>query len=131
LASRAQLCPACAEFNFKKREEMADLTGTVMLLTGARQKIGYRCGLKLLRCGAFVIATTRFPHDCAKRYASEEDFHVWGKRLHVYGCDFRDLKSLEGLCAYITEHYERLDAIVNNACQTVRNPHARPKPARR
>src|SRR5688500_4948762 len=47
-----QLCPACADVNFRKRTEVADLRGRVALLTGGRVKIGYQAGLKLLRCGA-------------------------------------------------------------------------------
>jgi hypothetical protein len=31
-----QLCPSCAELNFRKRTETADLRGRVALLTGAR-----------------------------------------------------------------------------------------------
>jgi len=42
----------CAEFNFNKRTELADLRGRVALLTGGRVKIGYQTGLKLLRAGA-------------------------------------------------------------------------------
>src|SRR5690606_3669471 len=42
-----QLCPACAELNFFKRTETADLRGRVALLTGGRVKIGYYAGLKL------------------------------------------------------------------------------------
>jgi tRNA U54 and U55 pseudouridine synthase Pus10 len=44
-----QLCPACAELNFRKRTELADLRGRVALLTGGRVKIGYQAGIKLLR----------------------------------------------------------------------------------
>src|SRR3546814_10497206 len=33
-----QLCPECAEFNFAKRSESADLRGRVALLTGGRVK---------------------------------------------------------------------------------------------
>ena len=44
-----QLCPPCAELNFRKRTELADLSGRVALLTGGRVKIGYQAGLKLLR----------------------------------------------------------------------------------
>ena len=62
-----QLCPACAELNFAKRTESADLTGRVALLTGGRVKIGYQAGLKLLRAGAHLIVTTRFPRDSAAR----------------------------------------------------------------
>ena len=56
-----QLCPHCAELNYRKRLQTADLTGKVAVLTGARVKIGYRVALKLLRAGATLIATTRFP----------------------------------------------------------------------
>ena len=64
-----QLCPACAEENFAARTELADLRGRVALLTGGRVKIGYQAGLKLLRCGARLIVTTRFPRNAAARYA--------------------------------------------------------------
>ena len=49
-----QLCPPCAELNFRKRTELADLRGRVALLTGGRVKIGYQTGLKLLRAGAHL-----------------------------------------------------------------------------
>lgn len=69
-----QMCPACADFNFRKRSELADLSGRVALLTGGRVKIGYQAGIKLLRAGATLIVTTRFPRDSARRYAREPDF---------------------------------------------------------
>jgi hypothetical protein len=69
-----QLCPGCAELNFRKRTELADLRGRVALLTGGRVKIGYQAGLKLLRAGAHLIVSTRFPRDSAMRYAAEPDF---------------------------------------------------------
>ena len=47
-----QLCPTCAELNHAKRTEVADLSGTVALLTGGRVKIGYQAGIRLLRSGA-------------------------------------------------------------------------------
>jgi hypothetical protein len=37
-----QLCPGCAELNYRKRNEKVDMTGRVALVTGARVKIGYR-----------------------------------------------------------------------------------------
>ena len=64
-----QLCPACGDFNYGKRTETADLSGRVALLTGGRVKIGYQAGIKLLRAGAQLIVTTRFPRDAAARYA--------------------------------------------------------------
>ena len=93
-----QLCPPCAEFNFAKRTELADLRGRVALLTGGRVKIGYQAGLKLLRAGAQLIVTTRFPRDSAARYAREPDFAEWGDRLEIFGLDLRHTPSVEAFC---------------------------------
>src|SRR4029077_6194554 len=60
-----KLCPKCADLNFAKRPERADLNGRVALLTGGRVKIGYQAGMRLLRSGAHLIVTTRFPRDSA------------------------------------------------------------------
>ena len=119
-----QLCPACAAINFAKRTELADLRGRVALLTGGRVKIGYQAGLKLLRAGAHVIVTTRFPRDSAMRYAAEPDFAVWGDRLEVFGLDLRHTPSVEAFCRELNATRPRLDFIINNACQTVRRPPA-------
>jgi len=117
-----QLCLSCADFNFAKRGELADLSGTTALLTGGRVKIGYQAGIKLLRCGASLIVVTRFPRDAAARYAAEADFADWGHRLEVFGLDLRHTPSVEAFCQHILSTRQRLDFIVNNACQTVRRP---------
>src|SRR4051812_30949025 len=117
-----QLCPACADFNFAKRTEMADLRGRVALLTGGRVKIGYQAGLKLLRAGARLIVTTRFPRDSASRYAREPDFEEWQDRLEIFCLDLRHTPSVEAFCRELLARHTRLDYIVNNACQTVRRP---------
>jgi len=117
-----QLCPECAAFNFAKRTELADLRGRVALLTGGRVKIGYQAGLKLLRSGAHLIVTTRFPRDSAARYAEEPDHADWVDRLEIYGLDLRHTPSVEAFCRHIEATHQRLDFIINNACQTVRRP---------
>ena len=116
------LCPACARLNYSKRFQSADLTGQVALITGSRLKIGYQAALMMLRSGATVIATTRFPRDSALRYAQEKDFQDWGHRLHIYGLDLRHTPSVEIFCSHIEEVFDRLDILINNAAQTVRRP---------
>ena len=117
-----QLCPKCAELNFLKRTESADLRGRVALLTGGRVKIGYQAGIKLLRAGAQLIVCTRFPRDSAMRYAAEPDFKDWGHRLEIFGLDLRHTPSVEAFCKHLLSTRSRLDFIINNACQTVRRP---------
>ncbi len=116
------LCPVCAEVNFAARTELADLKGRVALLTGGRVKIGYQAGLKLLRSGAHLIVTTRFPRNAAARYALEPDFADWSRRLEIFGLDLRHTPSVEAFCRQIVATRTRLDFIINNACQTVRRP---------
>ena len=117
-----QLCPECADLNYRKRTEAADLSGRVALLTGGRVKIGYQAGVRLLRSGAHLIVTTRFPRDSAARYAREPDFEQWGHRLEIFGLDLRHTPSVEAFCQHLIRTRSRLDFIVNNACQTVRRP---------
>jgi len=116
------LCPRCAEFNYQKRFQTAPLHGQVALITGSRLKIGYQATLMMLRAGAHVIATTRFPVDSAMRYSREPDFKQWSGRLHIYGLDLRHTPSVEIFCHYIEQKYQRLDILINNAAQTVRRP---------
>ncbi|HCI69098.1 MAG TPA: oxidoreductase, partial [Balneola sp.] len=59
------MCKGCGDFNYAKRFQSADLTNQVALVTGSRLKIGYHITLMMLRAGATVIATTRFPVDSA------------------------------------------------------------------
>lgn len=116
------MCPSCAEFNYAKRFQTASLKGQLALITGSRLKIGYQSALMMLRAGARVIATTRFPVDSALRYSREPDFNAWRDRLHIYGLDLRHTPSVEMFCNYIEQTYDRLDLLINNAAQTVRRP---------
>jgi NAD(P)-dependent dehydrogenase (short-subunit alcohol dehydrogenase family) len=118
------LCPSCADLNWTKRIQTCDMTGRICLVTGGRVKIGFQCCLKLLRCGATVIATSRFPVDTAKRFSMQTDFVDWQDRIHVYGLDLRDLAYVEAFCEMTLRSYSHIDVIINNACQTIRRPNA-------
>ena len=56
-----QLCLRCADFNLEKRFATAQLNGYIAVVTGGRVRIGYQICLRLLRAGATVISTTRWP----------------------------------------------------------------------
>lgn len=118
------MCVSCAEFNYRKRFQTAPLEGRVALITGARVKIGYQAALMMLRAGARVLVTTRFPRDAARRYAGEPDFAMWRHRLQIHGLDLRHSPSVELFTQWLTDHEARLDILINNAAQTVRRPAA-------
>jgi NAD(P)-dependent dehydrogenase (short-subunit alcohol dehydrogenase family) len=116
------LCGECGDFNYAKREQTADLSGRVALITGARVKIGFQASLKLLRAGAQVVVTTRFPVDAVERYAQQVDYAEFSARLQIHGLDLRHSPSVETFTHFLGERLPRLDYILNNACQTVRRP---------
>jgi NAD(P)-dependent dehydrogenase (short-subunit alcohol dehydrogenase family) len=116
------MCPDCADLNYQKRFQTASLKGQVAVITGSRLKIGYQTTLMMLKAGARVVATTRFPIDSALRFSREPDFSDWGHRLQVYGLDLRHTPSVELFCDAIKATYQRLDILINNAAQTVRRP---------
>jgi NAD(P)-dependent dehydrogenase (short-subunit alcohol dehydrogenase family) len=116
------MCDECATLNYEKRFQTAPLHGKVALITGARLKIGYQSSLMMLRAGARVIVTTRFPNDAAARYAREEDYEAWHARLQIHGLDLRHSPSVEIFARYILSTERRLDILINNAAQTVRRP---------
>ena len=119
-----QFCPTCAPYNYAKRHQTSDMSGRVAVVTGSRVKIGYQVCLKLLRAGATVVATTRFPNNAVAAYRRERDFDDWGCRLNVYGLDLRDVTGLEAFARYLRVTYgdRGIDVLINNACQTVRRP---------
>ncbi len=116
------MCKECAELNYEKRFQSAPLHGQVAVITGSRLKIGYQATLMLLRAGAKVIATTRFPIDSALRFSREEDYPRWKDQLQIFGLDLRHTPSVEIFCTYLEQNLDRLDILVNNAAQTVRRP---------
>ncbi len=118
------LCPSCAEFNWDKRTQSADLSGRRALITGARVKIGFEAAVMLLRAGAEVVVTTRFPADASRRFRKLDDFSTWQKRLSIYGLDLRHTPSVEALADHLNERLPALDFLIHNACQTVRRPPA-------
>jgi NAD(P)-dependent dehydrogenase (short-subunit alcohol dehydrogenase family) len=116
------MCGACGDFNFAKRSQTADLRGKLALISGARVKIGYQAAIMLLRAGARVIVTTRFPRDAALRYAREQDFEDFRDRLQIYGLDLRHTPSVEAFAQLLEQRESGLDFLLHNACQTVRRP---------
>ncbi|MGH3725250.1 MAG: SDR family NAD(P)-dependent oxidoreductase [Mycobacterium sp.] len=114
-----QLCPDCAPANRSRREQHADLTGRRAVLTGGRAKIGMYIALMLLRDGASLTITTRFPRDAARRFAQLPDADSWLDRLSIVGIDLRDPAQVARFADEVAAQGP-LDILINNAAQTVR-----------
>ena len=116
------LCPRCAAFNYRMRDLHTDLAGRTALVTGGRVKIGFQTVLRLLRDGAKVLVTTRFPHAAARRFHEEADSSVWRDRLHLYGLDLRNIPAVEAFARHLLDSEPSLDILIHNAAQTIRRP---------
>jgi NAD(P)-dependent dehydrogenase (short-subunit alcohol dehydrogenase family) len=116
------LCPKCATLNYEMRHLSADLRGRTAIVTGGRVKIGHQIVLRLLRDGARVLVTTRFPHAAAKRLHAEPDSGEWADRVEVHGLDLRNIPAVESFAAYLLESEPSLDILIHNAAQTIRRP---------
>ncbi|WP_078860005.1 SDR family NAD(P)-dependent oxidoreductase [Streptomyces rubellomurinus] len=116
------LCPDCAADNTARRGLGTDLRGRRALLTGGRVKIGFQLALMLLRDGAELTVTSRFPHDTVRRFRAVEGSAQWWERLTVVGIDLRDPRQVLGLTEQLRAEGRPLDILVNNAAQTLRRP---------
>ncbi len=117
-----RMCPECAGENYEKRFLTADLTGRNAILTGGRVKVGFATALKLLRNGANLVLTTRFPALALQTLQQEADYSEWKDRLWIYGLDLRNLKAIQEFVDFYRLHFDTLDILINNAAQTIKYP---------
>lgn len=86
---------------------------------GGRAKIGMYIALMLLRDGADLTITTRFPKDAVRRFRAMPDADDWIDRLTIVGIDLRDPAQVAALAQEVAAAGP-LDILINNAAQTVR-----------
>ncbi|WP_234327611.1 SDR family NAD(P)-dependent oxidoreductase [Streptomyces sp. NRRL F-2664] len=117
-----RLCMPCAGSHLDQRTARTDLGGRRALLTGGRVKIGHELALMLLRDGADLTVTTRFPRDAAARFAAAPDRDLWWERLTIAALDLRDPRQVLAFTDQELARGRPLDILVNNAAQTLRRP---------
>ena len=128
-------CRPCGAFNIAEAEmslpNSLDLHGKTAVVTGGRINLGFHTALRLLRCGAKVIVTSRYPQDTEYRYLEQSDRACWCERLKIVGADFRTAIDVFQLVIKIKELLKnwssdqgspRLDILINNAAQTLTDP---------
>jgi NAD(P)-dependent dehydrogenase (short-subunit alcohol dehydrogenase family) len=116
------LCPGCSGINARHRHGRVDLRGRSAIVTGGRIKIGFHLALKLLRDGAEVLVTTRFPGDAIRRFSAVHDSSDWLERLSIRGLDLCDVDATQAFLDEIVATSSALDILICNAAQTIRRP---------
>jgi pteridine reductase len=89
------------------------LAGRVALVTGAGRRLGRAIALRLAREGADVILHYRGADAAARETAAE--IEALGRRALPLSADLRHPEEIRGLFDQATQHFGRLDILVNNA----------------
>jgi NAD(P)-dependent dehydrogenase (short-subunit alcohol dehydrogenase family) len=86
----------------------------VILITGATDGIGRAAALRLARAGCFLLIHGR---DEAKLRATARllETQPGATRVDWLPADFASLAQVRMLGAYLTDNYDRIDALINNA----------------
>jgi len=87
------------------------ITNQTAIVTGASRGIGREIVRLLLENGVNVVAVARNEYGLERL---QEEMRV-GKRLLAVACDIRDPLEVERLFEVATDHFRRIDVVINNA----------------
>lgn len=95
-------------------DNIPDLTGKVIIVTGGNSGLGYESVKAFAKKGAEVILASRSLEKGEKARAEIEKTGISGK-ITVMQLDLMELKSISGFATRFKEKYKRLDVLLNNA----------------
>lgn len=116
-------CQECGSYFKENRNIKRDLSEYTFLVIGARTKLGHQIVIKLLKSGATVIGTSRFPEkamDIYSKYPEElvKNLYFYDKSFDLDVTNIKD--SVEELKNYISEEFHELNGVIFCAAQTIR-----------
>jgi NAD(P)-dependent dehydrogenase (short-subunit alcohol dehydrogenase family) len=94
-------------------DDLFDLTGRVVLITGGSRGLGREMALAAAHCGADVVIASR-KHDACVATAKEIEDET-GRTAMPYGVHVGRWDELDGLVAAVYDRFGKLDVLVNNA----------------
>jgi NAD(P)-dependent dehydrogenase (short-subunit alcohol dehydrogenase family) len=102
--------------------ELFDLHGKIGLVTGAARGLGRAMAKGLAEAGADLLLVDVLEDVLAQ--TARDIGNETGRKIHHRAVDLGDSDLLEPIVAACTDHFGRLDVLVNNAATTVRKPFA-------
>jgi NAD(P)-dependent dehydrogenase (short-subunit alcohol dehydrogenase family) len=91
---------------------MTDLTGKIVLITGASRGIGYQAALEAARRGAHIIAVSRTVGGLEDL---DDEVRAAGSEATLVPLDLRDGDGIDRLGRAIFERWGKLDGLIGNA----------------
>jgi len=102
-----------ANHNWSTRD-IPDLTGKVIIVTGANSGIGFEAAKEFARKGAQTILACR-SLDKAQRALNQIQAEVSTAKVEVMQLDLASQRSIHGFAEAFKSEYDHLDVLVNNA----------------
>ena len=94
-------------------DELFDLSGRVVLVTGGSRGLGREIAFGAARCGADVVVASRSYESCAR--TAEEIEAATGRAAMPYAVHVGRWNELPGLVDAVYQRFGAVDALVNNA----------------
>jgi NAD(P)-dependent dehydrogenase (short-subunit alcohol dehydrogenase family) len=95
-------------------DNISDLTGKVIIITGANSGIGYEAAKEFARKGAQIILASR-NLDKAQFALSQIQAEITETKAEILKLDLANLKSIQQFVDSFKKKYDRLDILLNNA----------------
>lgn len=92
----------------------ADMRGKTVLITGTASGMGRITALRLAELGAQLILVD-FDVPNGETGRDEILRETGNDAIEFIPCDVTDFHQVRRLCAYVSDNYERLDVVINNA----------------
>ena len=93
------------------------LGGKTVVITGASSGIGLVTAVQIAKAGGIPILIAR---GLEKLQATKRLIERQGGTAYAYQCDLSDLHAIDGLTKQLSEDFEHLDFVVNNAGRSIR-----------
>jgi len=93
------------------------LSGKTVVITGASSGIGLVTAVQVAKAGAIPILVAR---GAEKLEATRRLIESQGGTAHVYPCDLSDLHAIDALTKQLSEDFDHIDFVVNNAGRSIR-----------
>ncbi|MDQ6642557.1 MAG: SDR family oxidoreductase, partial [Actinomycetota bacterium] len=100
-----------------ERSAVEALSGKTVVITGASSGIGLVTAVKVAKAGGIPVLIAR---GIAKLEATRDLIVGQGGEAYSYGCDLSDLDAIDALTKQLSEDFERIDFVVNNAGRSIR-----------
>jgi NAD(P)-dependent dehydrogenase (short-subunit alcohol dehydrogenase family) len=99
------------------RSTVDALNGKTVVITGASSGIGLVTAVKVAKAGGIPILIAR---GIDKLEATRDLITGQGGEAYAYGCDLSDLDAIDALTKQLSEDFEHVDFVVNNAGRSIR-----------